>query len=220
MTQSHIDSIDTNGNTVAHISTTTCVHFKFITGEGTPYTSLAAPDTPESLADADATARELFPGAFGQERPRFQAPDYPMSAVSSTLSSPSMISLPPINNEDTSTTPMSTLGPTSTDDQRARTITRTSDIISISSDEELTDDDDDADDTRIPFELYTQGNGLLFVNDMSTGLPTNRVVADLQFDRTTKAQCTTRFYVVTVGTDVGIFDNVYVFHFIVCFICF
>lgn len=94
-----------------------------------------------------------------------------------------------------------------------------SDVISISSDEELMDDEateDDGDTTEdeasIPFELYTQGNGVLFVNDMLTGSPTNRVVADLTFEHRAKAQRTARFYVVTVGTDVGIFDNMYVFN--------
>lgn len=115
--------------------------------------------------------------------------------MSSALSSPTIT---PINN------------------QHARTTKRSSDVISISSDEELTDDDDATEaeeDERIPFELYTQGNGVLFVNDMSTGWPTNRVVADSQFECISKVKCTTRFYVVTVGSDIGIFDDVYVFHF-------
>lgn len=88
--------------------------------------------------------------------------------------------------------------------------------VSISSEEET--DDDATEDEGRPYNgghpLYTKGNGVLYVNDVHTGIPTNRVVADLAF--AAKTQHVKRFYVVTVGNDVGIFDNVYVFILLFC----
>lgn len=142
-----------------------------------------------------------------------------MSVASSTLSSPTTPGLAPMEDKDALLPPISAPRLASTENRRTRRMTASSDIISISSDdddEELMDDDDDAteDEASIPFTLYTQGNGVLYVNDMSTGSPTNRVVGDLAFENRAKAQSINRFYVVTIGSDVGIFDNVYVFHFV------
>lgn len=161
----------------------TCAHFRFVTST---YSALNAPNTLDDLAAAATTARQMFPGVFdvsAQPGPRTSPVTSP---VASPVSSPSM---PPLVAMDEDIAPTHALGYdiASVFHRGSRAVS----ISSINSDE--TEDDQ-----------YTVGNGLRYLHDPITATP-KVAIADPDFELATRG--ITRFYVVTVGTDVGIFKT-------------